>query len=80
MKTPRSNLAAVTIDFRIGPLTSIITGTAYLMDRTVLVDVTDSQGVLFDDARSALTSGVRDGRCKLPPHIRAAIDNGATVL
>lgn len=70
--------ATITLDF--GTVTTIKGTATCFGDGPVMVTVTSHPKLPRIDAESALRSAVRDGRCKLPDSIRAAIDNGAAVL
>ena len=58
-----------------------ITGDVFFADAgAVIIEVRDPGTLRGYDAAGCLREAVKDGRIKLPRRIRAAIDNGATVL
>ena len=65
-----------------GSLTACtLTGDLFFADAgAVIIEIRDSGFLRGYDAAGCLREAVKDGRIKLPKRIRAAIDNGATVL
>jgi hypothetical protein len=69
--------ATITLDFGAHTLM----GTVTLLGRRALVEVDGLGGssLTMNAAAGALASAVRDGRCRVPDALRAAIDSGTEV-
>jgi hypothetical protein len=70
----------VTLDYGSGPTAFTIHGTVFYSGGPCILVEAEPCSLPTHAATEALCSAVRDGRCKVPDSIRAAIDNGAKVL